>query len=118
MHAASTADESVHAKNIQEDTAPVTANSQEHTVSSQASDRLEPQFPPVPNNTDHSVHQDTEPPRAEHPNDYRLQLEDIPELEDDEENWEEGQFADNDFIGHHNTTEESDPNTLQVLCTF
>ena len=39
---------------------------------------------------------------------YRPQLEDIPELEDDEENWEEGQFVDADFIDHHNTTEESD----------
>ena len=47
-------------------------------------------------------------PRAEHPSDYRPQLEDIPELEDDEENWEEGQFMDADLIDHHNTTEESD----------
>ena len=30
------------------------------------------------------------------------------ELEDDEENWEEGQFADADLIDHHSTTEESD----------
>ena len=42
------------------------------------------------------------------PENYRPQLEDIPELEDDEENWEEGQFVDTDFINHHNTTEESD----------
>ena len=35
-------------------------------------------------------------------------MKDIPELEDDEENWEEDQFADADFIDHHNTTEESD----------
>ena len=35
-------------------------------------------------------------------------MEDIPELEDDKENWEEGQFTDADFIDHHNTTEESD----------
>ena len=49
-----------------------------------------------------------EQPRAEDPNNYRPQLEDIPELEDDEENWEEGQLVDTDFIDHHNTTEESD----------
>ena len=60
------------------------------------------------------MHQDTEQPRAEHPNDYRPQLEDIPELEADEENWEEGQFADTDFIDHHNTTEESD----QIHCKY
>ena len=44
----------------------------------------------------------------EHPSDYRPQLEDIPELETDEENWEEGQFVDTDLIDHHNTTKESD----------
>ena len=56
----------------------------------------------------HSVYQDTEQPRAEYSNNYRPQLEDIPELEDDKENWEEGQFVDADFVDHHNTTEESD----------
>ena len=49
-----------------------------------------------------------EQPREEYPNNYRPQLENIPELEDDEENWEEGQFVDVDLIGHHNTTAESD----------
>ena len=91
---ASTAEESSNAENIQEDTVSDAATSEEHTASSQDTDRPESQSPPVPDNTDHSVHQDTEQPRAEHPNDYRLQLEDIPELEDDEENWEEGQFGD------------------------
>ena len=74
----------------------------------QASDRLESQSQPVPDNTGHSAHQDTEQPWEECPTHYRSQLEDIPELEDDEEDWEEGQFADADFIDHHNTTEESD----------
>ena len=64
--------------------------------------------PPVLDNTDHPGYYDTELPRAEHPSDYRPQLEYIPELEDDEENWEEGQFAYADFIDHHNTTEERD----------
>ena len=107
-HTASTVEESSNAKNIQEDTVLVTANSEENTAPSQDSNRLESQSPPVPDNTDHSVHQDTEQPRAEHPNDHRPQLEDIPELEDDKENWEEGQFVDTDFIDYHNTTEESD----------
>ena len=72
-HTASTAEESLSAKNIQEDTISVAINSEEHTTSSQDSDRLESQSPPVPDNTDHSVHQDTEQPRPEHPNDYRPQ---------------------------------------------
>ena len=59
-HTASTAEASLHAENIQEDTTPVTTNSQEHTPSSQDSNRLEPQSQPVPDNTDHSVYQDTE----------------------------------------------------------
>ena len=105
-HTASTAEASSHAKSIQEDTAPVTANSQEHTASLQDSGRLEPQSQLVPGNTDHSVYQDTEQPREEYPNNYRPQLEDIPELEDNEENWEEGQFVDADLIDYHNTTEE------------
>ena len=35
-------------------------------------------------------------------------MENIPELEHDEEDWEEGQFVDADFIDHHNTIEEID----------
>ena len=35
-------------------------------------------------------------------------MEDIPELEDDKENWEEGQFVDADLIDHLTTIEESD----------
>ena len=80
---------------------------QNNTSSSHDTDRPESQSPQVPDNTDHPGYQDTEQPTAEHPSDYRPQLEDIPELED-EENWEEGQFMDADFIDHHNTTEESD----------
>ena len=39
-------------------------------------------------------------------NNQRSQLEDIPELGD--EDWEDGQFMDVDLIDHHNTTTESD----------
>ena len=83
---------SSHAENIEEDTAPVTTNSEEHPTFSQDSDRLEPQSQPVLDSTEHSVYQDSEQPREEYPNNYRPQLEDIPQLEDYEENWEEGQF--------------------------
>ena len=107
-HITCTTEASSHAKNTEEDTAPVTANSEEHPNSFQDSDRLESQSQPALDNTDHSVYQDTEQPREKYLNNYRPQLEDIPELEDDKENWEEGQFADVDFTDHHNTTEESD----------
>ena len=54
---------------------------------------------------DHPGYQDNTHSRAEHPSNYHPQLEDIPELETDEENWEEGQFAD---------TEESD----RIRCEY
>ena len=52
--------------------------------------------------------QDTEQSREQYQTNHRSQLEDIPELEDEDKNWEEGQFADVDLIDHHNTTTESD----------
>ena len=113
-HTDHTEEASSHAKNIQEDTAPVTANSGEHTATLRDSDRPECQSQPVLDSTEHSVYQDTEQPKKEYPNHYRPQLEDIPELEDNEENWEEGQFVDADFIDHHNITEESD----QICCEY
>ena len=67
LHTASIAEESPNAKNIQEDTVSEATNSEEHTASLQDTDRPESQSPPVLNNTDHSVHQDTEQPRKEHP---------------------------------------------------
>ena len=107
-HTASTAEDSLNAKIIQENAVSVAANSEEHTASLQDSNRHDSQSPPVPDITDHSAYQDTEQPRKEYPSYYRPELEDIPECKDDEENWEEGQVADADFIDHHNTTEESD----------
>ena len=44
----------------------------------------------------------------EHPSNYCPQLEDIPELETDEENWDDGQFDDAELLYNHNTTGESD----------
>ena len=44
---------------------------------------------------------------AEHPSDYHPQLDNIPELETDEENWDEGKFDDTELLYNHNSTEES-----------
>ena len=84
------------------------SNSEQHTALSMNTNRPESQPSSVLDNTDHPGYQDVEQPRAEHPSNCQPQLEDIPELEDDKENLEEGQFADADLIDHHNTTEESD----------
>ena len=90
---------------------PNAVNSGQQSASASHFDRPELQPPPVSDDTDHQEYQNNEQPRAEHPSDYRPQLEDIPELEDNnEENWEEGQFTDTDFNEHYNynRTEESD----------
>ena len=44
----------------------------------------------------------------EHPSNYCPQLEDIPELETDEKNWDDGQFDDAELLYNHNSTKESD----------
>ena len=97
---------SSHAKNTEEDPAPVTADSQEYSVPPQDSNRLESQSKSVQNPAEHVLHQDAEQSREQYHNNYRSQLEDIPELED--EDWEDGQFVDADLIDHYNTTTESD----------
>ena len=70
---------SSHARNTEEDPAPVTANSKEYSMLPQDSNRLESQSQPVPNSPEHSVHQDTEQSREDYQNNHRSQLEDIPE---------------------------------------
>ena len=95
-----------HAKNIEEDSAPTTANPKEYPTLPQDSNRFESQSKPVQNPAEYSLHQDTEQFREQFQNSQRSQLDDIPELED--EDWEEGQFTDADLIDHHNTMTESD----------
>ena len=110
--------QSLNAETVKEDTTPNTANSEQHTALSMDTNRPQSQPSSILDDTDHPGYKDNEHPRAEHPSDYRPQLEDIPELEDDEENWEEGQFADADLIDHHNTTEESDGICLEYSAYF
>ena len=93
-----------HAENTEEDSAPVIANSEEYSVLPQDSDRFESQSKSIQNPAEYSLHQDTEQFREQHKNSQRSQLEDIPELED--EDWEDGQFTDEDLIDHHNTKTE------------
>ena len=71
----------------------------------QDSDRLESQSESVQNPAEYSLHQDAEQFREQHQDRHRSQLEDIPELED--EDWEDRQFMDADLIDHHNTKNES-----------
>ena len=106
--------QSPNAESIKEDTMPNTSNSEQHTALSTYINRPQSQPSSVLDDNDHLGYQDNEHPRAEYHSDYHPQFEDIPELEDDEENWEEGQFVDADLIDHHNTTEESD----RICCEY
>ena len=95
-----------HVKNTEEDSAPVTANSEQYSVLPQDCDRIESQSKSVQNPAEYSLHQDAEQSRKQYQNSQRPQLEDISELED--EDWEEGEFTDADLIDHNNTMTESD----------
>ena len=93
-----------HAENTEGDSAQVTA--EEYSMLPQDSDSFESQSESVQNPAEYSPNQDAEQFREQHKNSQRPQLEDKPELED--EDWEDGQFADADLIDHHNTKTESD----------
>ena len=100
--------QSLNAKSIREDTAPNTSNPEQHTALSTDTKRPQTQPSSALDDIECPGYQDDRHSRAEHPSDYHLQLEDIPELETDKANWEEGQFLDAYPTDHHNTTEESD----------
>ena len=71
-----------HAENTEEDSAPVTANSEENSALPQDSDRFESQSESVQNPAEYSLHQDAEQFREQHKHSQGSQLEDIPVLED------------------------------------
>ena len=73
-----------HAESTEEDSAAITANSKEYSALPQDSDRLESQFESVQNPAEHSLHKDTDQSREQYQNNHRSQLEDIPELEDED----------------------------------
>ena len=100
--------QSPNAKSVKEDTTPNTTNSEQHTALFTDTNRPQSQPSSALDDIDHPRYQDNTHSRAEHSSNYHPQLEDIPELETDKENWEEGQFEDADLIDCHNTTEESD----------
>ena len=66
-----------HAENTKEDSAPVTANSEEYSTPPQDSDRFESQSESVQNPAEYSLHQDAEQFRQQHQDRQRSQLEDI-----------------------------------------
>ena len=100
--------QSPNAESAKEDTPTGTSKPEDHTASPPTTNRPEHQPSEVSADTDHTEYDSSEQPRAEHPSNYCPQLEDIPELETEEENWHDGQFDDVELLNHHNSTEESD----------
>ena len=93
-----------HAKNKQEEQTPTTGDSEDPELSPDTN-RTDPEPESVKNPAEYSPHQDPEPFLEQHQDRQRSQLEDIPKLE--EEDWEDGQFADGDLIDQYNTKKES-----------
>ena len=73
-----------HAKNTEEDSAPVIANSEEYSAPPQDSNRFESQSASIQNPAEYSLYQDAEQFREQHQDRQRSQLDDIPELEDED----------------------------------
>ena len=98
----------LNAKSGTEDTSTGTPKSEDHNTIPLVTNRPEHQPSEVSPDINSNEHDNIEQHRAEHPSNYHLELEDIPELETDEENWDKGQFDNVELLYNHNSTEESD----------
>ena len=97
-----------NAQSDKEDTPTDTPKPDGHTTIPSITNRPENQPSAFLPDIDCTEYNKAEQPQAEHPSDYQPQLEDIPELETDEENWDDGQFVNAELLYNHNSTEESD----------
>ena len=97
-----------NAKSANEETSIDTSKPEDHTTVPLITNRPEHQPSEVSADIDHTEHNSIKQSCAEHPSDYCPQLEDIPELETDKENWDNSQFDDAELLYNHNSTEESD----------
>ena len=101
-------EQSPNVESAKEDTPTATSKPGDCTAVPPPTNRPEHQSSEVSANTDHTEDDSSEQTRAENSSNYCLQLEDIPELETDEENWDDGQFDNAEHLNCHNSTEESD----------
>ena len=97
-----------NAESIREDTFTGTSKSEDHTTIHQTTNRSEHQPSEVLSDIHANEHDNVKQQQTEHPSNYHPQLEDIPELKTDKENWDNGQFDDAELLYNHNSTEESD----------
>ena len=102
-----TDEQSLNAESAKEDTPTTTSKPGDCMPIPLPTNRPKHQPSEVSADADHTEDDSSEQPRAEHPTNYRPQWEDIPELETDEENWDEGQFDNTELLNHHNSTEDT-----------
>ena len=81
------------AESTQQDTSIDNPKPEEYTTVPPITNRPEHQPPEVLPNINRTEYHNVKQPQAEQPSDYHPQLEDIPELETDEENWDDDQFV-------------------------
>ena len=98
----------LNAQSDKEDTSTDTPKLEDHTTIPPVTNRPEHQSSEVLPDIYCTEYDNIEQPQVEHPSSYHPQLEDIPELETDEENWDDTQFDDTELLYNHNCTEESD----------
>ena len=91
-----------NADSVKEDTVTGTTEPEDHTTICSTTNRSEHQ----PSEVLSDIHTNKQQ-QAEHLSDYHPQLDDIPELETDEENWDDSQFNNAELLYNHNSTEES-----------
>ena len=103
-----------NAEPAKEEISTDTSKPEDHTTVPLITNRPEHQPSEVSADTDRTEYDSIEQPRVEHASDYHPQLEDIPELETDEENWDDGQFDDAELLYNHNSTEESN----RIYCEY
>ena len=90
------------------DTSTGTPKLEDHITIPSITNRPEHQPSEVLPHIDSNEYNNLKQQRAEHPSDYHPQLKDIPELETDKRNWDEGQFDNAELLYNHNSTQESD----------
>ena len=94
-----------HADSTQIENIPVTGNSEANSQLPQDSYRIEPQSTVHESPAEYSPQHSTDPTQEQYYEGSKHELDDIPELE--EEDWEEGQYADADTSDQFDTTHKS-----------
>ena len=103
-----------NADSVKEETVTSTTEPEDHITICPTTNRSEHQPSAAHSDSQTIEFDNTVQQQAEHLSDYCPQLDDIPELETDKENWDDGQFDDAELLYNHNSTEESN----RICCEY